>query len=286
MKGYILSKRLKKVAKLVEPAAFLVDIGCDHGFLSIELVSNDTVKKALCTDINEGPLSRADEHIKEYKLESRISTLLSDGLLAIKGQESQYPFDAACICGMGGLMGIKIMHEAAGFFMKMDKIYLQLQSDIELVRLYLKKAGYKTEFEDMVFEDGKYYTVIKTHYSGNTNVDGNGNTNIDGSSDTNIDGRSTAINEVDFSLVPEILKKEYDSLSIEESLKYKYNHYDGMDEQVYRDFLEFMIDKYNTIRSFLPDDSERVPVIEKELEIMKLARLTPGDGVLCSKKQI
>ena len=279
MKGYILSKRLKKVAKLVEPAAFLVDIGCDHGFLSIELVSNDTVKKALCTDINEGPLSRADEHIKEYKLESRISTLLSDGLLAIKGQESQYPFDAACICGMGGLMGIKIMHEAAGFFMKMDKIYLQLQSDIELVRLYLKKAGYKTEFEDMVFEDGKYYTVIKTHFSGNTNVDGNGNTNIDGSSDTNIDGRSTAINEVDFSLVPEILKKEYDSLSIEESLKYKYNHYDGMDEQVYRDFLEFMIDKYNTIRSFLPDDSERVPVIEKELEIMKHARLTPGDEV-------
>lgn len=271
MKGYILSKRLKKVAKLVEPAAFLVDIGCDHGFLSIELVSNDTVKKALCTDINEGPLSRADEHIKEYKLESRISTLLSDGLLAIKGQESQYPFDAACICGMGGLMGIKIMHEAAGFFMKMDKIYLQLQSDIELVRLYLEKAGYKTEFEDMVFEDGKYYTVIKTHYCGNANVDGNSNTNIDGS--------SAAINEVDFSLVPEILKKEYDSLSIEESLKYKYNHYDGMDEQVYRDFLEFMIDKYNTIRSFLPDDSERVPIIEKKLEIMKLARLILEDGV-------
>ena len=251
MKGYILSKRLTKVAKLVEPAAFLVDIGCDHGFLSIELVSNNTVKKALCTDINEGPLSRADEHIKEYGLQDKISTLLSDGLIAIKEKEDAYPFDAACICGMGGLMGIKIMHEAAGYFKKMSKIYLQLQSDIELVRIYLEAAGYEIEFEDMVFEDGKYYTVIKTHYK----------SGCEGSS----------ICEMDFDNVPQYLKEKYDSLSVEESLKYKYNHYMGMDEKVYKEFLEFMIDKYKTIRSFLPDDSERVPVIEKELKIMKLA---------------
>ncbi|MBP5565554.1 MAG: SAM-dependent methyltransferase [Lachnospiraceae bacterium] len=256
MKGYILSKRLTKVAKLVEPAAFLVDIGCDHGFLSIELVSNGVVKKALCTDINEGPLSRADDHIKEYGLEERISTLLSDGLLAIKDREDEYPFDAACICGMGGLMGIKIMHEAAGFFKKMNKVYLQLQSDIELVRIYLEASGYKTEFEDMVFEDGKYYTVIKAHYDNKDKSDGVGLDDI---------------GAMDFSIVPEILKKKYDALSIEDSLNYKYNQYEGMDEEVYKDFLEFMIDKYNTIRSFLPDDSERVPVIEKELEIMKMA---------------
>ena len=260
MKGYILSKRLTKVAKLVEPAAFLVDIGCDHGFLSIELVSNNTVKKALCTDLNEGPLSRADEHIKEYGLQDKISTLLSDGLTAIKDKEDAYPFDAACICGMGGLMGIKIMHEAAGYFNKMSKIYLQLQSDIELVRIYLEAAGYEIEFEDMVFEDGKYYTVIKTYYkSGSEGT-------IDKSSNN-----GSSIYDMDFAVVPEYLKEKYDSLTVEESLKYKYNHYDGMDEKVYKEFLEFMIDKYKTIRSFLPDDSERNPIIDKELNIMNMA---------------
>ena len=251
MNKYNLSNRLEKVANLVEPAAFLVDIGCDHGFLAIDLIRSGKIKKALCTDINEGPLKRARDHIKEYGLEDVIDTCLSDGLLTLGEEYDRYAFDACTICGMGGLMGVKIIFEADGFFRRMKCFYLQLQSDIELVRIYLEAAGYEIEFEDMVFEDGKYYTVIKTHYK----------SGCEGSS----------ICEMDFDNVPQYLKEKYDSLSVEESLKYKYNHYMGMDEKVYKEFLEFMIDKYKTIRSFLPDDSERVPVIEKELKIMKLA---------------
>ena len=124
------------------------------------MLSSGKVKKALCTDINDGPLKRAKEHIKEYGLEDKISTLLSDGLLSIVNDKDlfgsgKYNFDSACICGMGGLMGIKIIFEADEYFRKMNVFYIQLQSDLELVRLFLDKFGYEILFEDLVFEEGK-----------------------------------------------------------------------------------------------------------------------------------
>ena len=255
MNRYNLSKRLLKVATLVEPAAFLADIGCDHGFLAISLVKSGKVKKALCSDINEGPLKRASEHIKEFVLEDKISTCLSDGLLAIKDKYDDYPFDSAVICGMGGLMGVKIIHEADEFFRRMNVFYIQLQSDIELVRLYLKNSGYSILFEDMVLEDGKYYTVMKV-------VNSCGGKNA---------GEGQAFAEWDFNEVPAILKDMYDKTDISDCVDLKYPYYEGMDKETYESFLNFLINKYETIKSYLPDNSDRLPVINKELEIMNLA---------------
>ena len=74
MNRYNLSKRLLKVATLVEPAAFLADIGCDHGFLAISLVKSGKVKKAFCSDINEGPLKRAS--VLQLKINMMIILLI------------------------------------------------------------------------------------------------------------------------------------------------------------------------------------------------------------------
>ena len=249
MNRYNLSKRPLKVASQVEPAAFLADIGCDHGFLAISLVKSGKIKKAFCSDINEGPLKRASEHIKEFCLEDKISTCLSDGLLSIKDKYDDYPFDTAVICGMGGLMGVKIIHEADEFFRRMNVFYIQIQSDIELVRIYLKRSGYQILFEDMVLEDGKYYTVMKVK-----NVSGEGD-----------------ITKISFDEVPAILKESYEKTDVKDCLDLKYPFYEGMDKKTYESFLLFLINKYETIKSYLPDDSDRLPVINKELEIMNEA---------------
>ena len=249
MNRYNLSKRLLKVASLVEPAAFLADIGCDHGFLAISLVKSGKIKKAFCSDINEGPLKRASEHIKEFCLEDKISTCLSDGLLSIKDKYDDYPFDTAVICGMGGLMGVKIIHEADEFFRRMNVFYIQLQSDIELVRIYLKRSGYQILFEDMVLEDGKYYTVMKVK---------------------NVSDESE-ISKMNFDEVPAILKESYEKTDIKDCLDLKYPYYEDMDKKTYESFLLFLINKYETIKSYLPEDSDRLPVINKELEIMNEA---------------
>ncbi|MBO6090397.1 MAG: SAM-dependent methyltransferase, partial [Lachnospiraceae bacterium] len=249
MNRYNLSKRLLKVASLVEPAAFLADIGCDHGFLAISLVKSGKIKKAFCSDINEGPLKRASEHIKEFCLEDKISTCLSDGLLSIKDKYDDYPFDTAVICGMGGLMGVKIIHEADEFFRRMNVFYIQLQSDIELVRIYLKRSGYQILFEDMVLEDGKYYTVMKVK---------------------NVSDESE-ISKMNFDEVPAILKEIYEKTNVKDCVDLKYPYYEGMDVKTYESFLLFLINKYETIKSYLPEDSDRLPVINKELEIMNEA---------------
>jgi len=248
MNRYNLSKRLQKVANLVEPAAFFADIGCDHAFLAIDLTLSGKVKKALCTDINEGPLKRADEHIKEYALSDRISTFQTDGLTGLDRD-----FDAASICGMGGLMGIKIIFEANDIFKNMNIFYLQLQSDHELLRLFLKDMGYFIDFEDMVFEDGKFYTVMKVIPK-----------NVDEYSKRFIEENSIKC----FDDIPPVLREQYFLLSVKDSVKYKYPFYEGMDKKVYEDFLEFLINKYKRIREFLPNDSERTDIIDKEIKIM------------------
>ncbi len=253
MNRYNLSKRLEKVANLVEPAAFLVDIGCDHGFMAIDLVKSGKVKKALCTDINEGPLKRAKDHIKEYGLEKEIDTCLSDGLISLKEDFNKYNFDSCTICGMGGLMGVKIIFEADEFFRRMNCFYLQLQSDIELVRLFLEKSGYEILFEDMVFEDSKYYTVMKVKNKENRDIS------------------SPVFCDVSFDNLPYELKRIFESLNENDSVKYKYPYYEGMDKETYEKFLLFMIDKYTKIDSYLPKDSDRIPVINKERKIMELA---------------
>ncbi|MBQ2184794.1 MAG: SAM-dependent methyltransferase [Lachnospiraceae bacterium] len=277
MNRYNLSKRLKKVDTMVEPAAFLADIGCDHGFLSIDLVKSGKVKKALCTDINEGPLKRAEEHIKEYGLEGKINTCLSDGLLSLKNKFDDFPFDSAVICGMGGIMGIKIIHEAVEFFRRMNVFYLQLQSDIELVRLYLKKNGFKIVYEDMVLEDGKYYTVMKVinafHESNpKDNEEGTEKEIGNNIKDNNVSGTYKCLFDgVGFDTLPLILKEQYDKTDIPECVDLKYPYYEGMDDDIYESFLLFLINKYETIMSYLPDNSDRLPVINKELKIMNLA---------------
>ena len=49
-------------------------------------------------DINEGPLARAQEHIRAARLEEYIQTRLSDGAEALLPNEA----DSILIAGMGG----------------------------------------------------------------------------------------------------------------------------------------------------------------------------------------
>ena len=48
-------------------------------------------------------------------------------------------------------------------------------------------------------------------------------------------------------------------------------NYSNKDYTRYEQFLLFMIDKYAKIDSFLPKDSDRIPIINKERKIMELA---------------
>ena len=96
---------MKAVASMVTTGGILADIGTDHAYVPIALVQRQKIKGAIAMDINEGPLARAQEHIRAARLEEYIQTRLSDGAEALLPNEA----DSILIAGMGGELILHIL---------------------------------------------------------------------------------------------------------------------------------------------------------------------------------
>ncbi len=164
-----LTPRLRAVAELVRHGAFVADVGTDHAYLPIALVSEGRAVGAVASDINEGPYLRAKKNVEEQHLENKITTVHCAGL---SGIDKYSPTDIL-ICGMGGELIASIIDDAP--FTKDPKIRLVLQpmTHPEILREYLLKNGFEILFERIVKEE-KLYQIICAEYSGkNKNIDYN-----------------------------------------------------------------------------------------------------------------
>ena len=152
-----LSKRLQAVADLISNDMVVADIGTDHGYIPIYLVETKKSPKAFAMDVNEGPLLRAKEHIAEHGLRNLIQTRQSDGVKNLQVQEC----DCVVIAGMGGALIVKILEDGEMIFRSLKEFILQPQSELMKTRQYLIENGYHIVEEDMVLEDGKFYSMMK-----------------------------------------------------------------------------------------------------------------------------
>lgn len=152
-----LSDRLLAVASMVTTGSIVCDVGCDHGYVSIYLVNNHVCPHVIAMDVNAGPLGQAREHIREAGLLPYIDTRRSDGLKALKPGEA----DSLIIAGMGGRLMERILHEGREQIRGMQEVILQPQSEIASFRKFLREQGYRLLSENMIFEDGKYYPMMK-----------------------------------------------------------------------------------------------------------------------------
>jgi len=99
-----INKRLRRIADYVLHDDKFIDVGCDHAFLSIVLLLEKNITRAIASDIHEGPLKIALENIEEYNIEDRIKVKLGDGLDPIEDF-----IDTVIISGMGGITIADIM---------------------------------------------------------------------------------------------------------------------------------------------------------------------------------
>lgn len=152
-----LSKRLQMVADQVLSGGVLADIGCDHGFTSIYLVSNSRVRKAIAMDVREGPLGRAAEHVAESGLQEQIKLRLSDGLEQLQPGEA----DTILISGMGGALMEQILRAHPEVTKAARELVLSPQSEVYRIRTCLHELGFRIAGEDMVQDMGKYYVVLR-----------------------------------------------------------------------------------------------------------------------------
>ena len=155
-----LSKRMKAVVEMVPPhSSKIADIGCDHAYVSIYLKKEKNADYVIAMDVRKGPLDIAKRNISEFGLDASIDVRLSDGLNELAPGEA----DTIIIAGMGGLLIKDILTRGADVLNASlpPVLILQPQSDIADVRIFLYSISYHIEQEKMVFEDGKYYTVIR-----------------------------------------------------------------------------------------------------------------------------
>ena len=151
-----LSKRLTALANMVTDGNRLADIGTDHGYIPIYLCQTGKIPSALAVDIGKGR-QQAQTHIAEHGLSEQIKTRLSDGMAALQSGEA----DTILIAGMGGGLVMKILSEGAEKLTGREELILQPQSEITLVREFLRMRNFQILDEDMILEDGKYYPMMK-----------------------------------------------------------------------------------------------------------------------------
>ena len=147
-----LSKRLASIASNIDKEDKVVDIGCDHGYLSIYLKAVNGNKVVIATDINENALNMAKKNINKNSI--LIETRLGNGLDVIKHNE----VDTIIISGMGGNTILNILKKNKLKYIK--KIVIQSNTDIPLIRKYINKLGYTIKNEQLIIDKNIYYIII------------------------------------------------------------------------------------------------------------------------------
>ena len=150
-------ERMLKIAALVDKSRIIADVGCDHAYISINLLENGKADRIIASDLREGPLKIAEENIKLAGFEDKITTRLCSGLEGFGAGEA----DTILISGMGGMLVKEILSEGREVVEASDTLILEPQSDLRVVRAYLREIGFKIIDEDMLKESGKYYQIMK-----------------------------------------------------------------------------------------------------------------------------
>ena len=152
-----LSKRLSKIADYVENDTSIIDIGCDHALLDIYLIETKKNLNITVSDINQNALENAIKNIKKYKLNNKITPVLSDGLNNIDTTN----INTIIISGMGSHTITGILYNNINKLKQVDTLILQSNNDLDFLRSKVTKIGYYIEKETLVKDAGIIYTIIK-----------------------------------------------------------------------------------------------------------------------------
>lgn len=152
-----LSERMLRTAGFVSRGNRTADVGCDHAYTSIYLVEQGIAPRVIAMDVNAGPLARAKENVKRFGMEDRIELRLSDGLEALLPGKT----DTILIGGMGGPLMERILSAYPEKVAGVKELVLQPQSEIAEFRRFVQNIGFRITEEDMLCEEGKYYTILR-----------------------------------------------------------------------------------------------------------------------------
>ena len=146
--------RLEQIVDLIEFEECLADVGCDHGYVGLELFKTGKIKKLIATDISADCLEKSNRLFadKPYDYSGRVG----DGLRPIANAEA----DAVVIAGMGGDLIAKIITENPEKTKSLKKFIIQPMTEPDKVRKTFYDLGFTRTHDLIVKEKNHYYFVM------------------------------------------------------------------------------------------------------------------------------
>lgn len=167
-----LSSRLKAVHDMavcgVEDAQErrIIDVGSDHGLLSLYSLINDNFKEAVLTDIHQAPAQRSEDTLRMYGYAGRTRVYCTDGLDGVELESG----DIVVMAGLGGNNMIDILTRVKGFLdekiLKSLVWCLQPQKSSDKLRQFLFENGFEITDENACEDRGFFYVILKVKYTG------------------------------------------------------------------------------------------------------------------------
>ena len=146
--------RLEAIVDLCPNEKIIADIGCDHGYVTAELIVEEKADMVIATEKSQECLNKAILFADSLNVTPFVSFRLGDGFNALTKHDK---VKCAIIAGMGGQEIIKILMN------KPKHLYnfvLQPMKDAPMLRNYLVENGFKIVVDKLVKEDDKFYDVI------------------------------------------------------------------------------------------------------------------------------
>lgn len=159
----ILSMRLERVAAHVPAGARLADIGSDHGYLPVALISRGAIATAVAGEVALTPFHAAERSVRESGLSQLISVRLADGLAAIEPKDA---ITAISLCGMGGEKIRDILDSGKSRLSGRERLILQPNGGEQPLRQWLMDNGYRILCEEVLRENRFAYEIIVAERSG------------------------------------------------------------------------------------------------------------------------
>ena len=154
-----LSNRLQACCNMVRQGDRVADVGCDHGYLGIWLLTQGIASQVIGSDVNEMPLNSAIRNAEKFGVRDKMSFYLSDGVRNIPRD-----FDVMVCAGMGADTMISILEAAPWLRNPSYRLILQCQSRRPALRQYLSQQGFRIVKESLA-KDGKFiYPIMEVIY--------------------------------------------------------------------------------------------------------------------------
>lgn len=163
MEHRICDNRIETILSLVEKTSVIADIGCDHGYVTRELLERGLAQKVIASDKSKASLLKAKNLHIEKNHSQQIEFRLGNGLDILELNEA----NGVIIAGMGALEIMRILTDHFEKIKKINYFIFCPHNNSHVLRKFLAANGFITIREVLSFNNNHFYECIKARFDGN-----------------------------------------------------------------------------------------------------------------------